>query len=474
MASKTPSAPIVAAQRMSLLLCRSAFTDRELMWGLDQRLVSKWSDRRRGRGGAGSFCARHERHPILPPPHAVRTRIEAAARALRRADRRRARRRSTADEAVAAADELGFPVVAKLSGDAIAHKTERGLVRLGLADADAVARGRDRAARGGARRTTATSRVLVAPMVRGNRELIAGLVPRPAVRPDRDARRRRHPRRGARRRRLPRRRRSTRRRRRASMIDDARHAARCSATFRGEPAVDRDALAAVLVGPRPARGRAPRRRERRPQPADRRRRRAGRRRRARGARRGTARVDRARRARRRPPSTSAPLFEPRGVLVAGASTPPRQVRLRLAAQPPRLRLRGRACSAPNREGEEVLGIQTVARHRRAARRRGRPRVRVHARPRPTPTAARLRGEGHPGRVPHLAPATARPATRAGARRGASWSRSPTSSASCSPARTARAWSRTPVAPVRADRRAVPAGRAASASPARAATSSRPS
>jgi len=39
---------------------------------------------------------------------------------------------------VAAADEIGYPVVAKLEGDAIAHKTERGLVRLGLGDAAAV------------------------------------------------------------------------------------------------------------------------------------------------------------------------------------------------------------------------------------------------------------------------------------------------------------------------------------------------
>ena len=37
-----------------------------------------------------------------------------------------------------AADELGYPVVAKLNGDAIAHKTERGLVKLCLADRSAV------------------------------------------------------------------------------------------------------------------------------------------------------------------------------------------------------------------------------------------------------------------------------------------------------------------------------------------------
>ena len=44
-----------------------------------------------------------------------------------------------AEAAVAAAEELVYPVVVKLCGDQIAHKTERGLVRLALADAEAVA-----------------------------------------------------------------------------------------------------------------------------------------------------------------------------------------------------------------------------------------------------------------------------------------------------------------------------------------------
>jgi acyl-CoA synthetase (AMP-forming)/AMP-acid ligase II len=35
-----------------------------------------------------------------------------------------------ADGAVTAADAIGYPVVVKLCGDAFAHKTERGLVRL--------------------------------------------------------------------------------------------------------------------------------------------------------------------------------------------------------------------------------------------------------------------------------------------------------------------------------------------------------
>jgi len=38
----------------------------------------------------------------------------------------------------AEAADIGFPVVVKLCGDSIAHKTERGLVKLRLGDADAV------------------------------------------------------------------------------------------------------------------------------------------------------------------------------------------------------------------------------------------------------------------------------------------------------------------------------------------------
>ena len=41
--------------------------------------------------------------------------------------------------AAAAAGGMGLPVVAKLCGDNIAHKTERGLVRLGLGTPEAVA-----------------------------------------------------------------------------------------------------------------------------------------------------------------------------------------------------------------------------------------------------------------------------------------------------------------------------------------------
>jgi succinyl-CoA synthetase beta subunit len=151
---------------------------------------------------------------------------------------------ATADEAVAAAVELGLPVVVKLCGDTIAHKTERGLVRLGVATVDAV---REAAGELLAAATVDDGAVgvLMAPMVRGTRELIAGLhrdeqfgaavmlgvggvlaealadVVFRLVPIDRDDA--------------------------ADMLDDlALHA--LLGPFRGEPAVDRDRLIDVLVG----------------------------------------------------------------------------------------------------------------------------------------------------------------------------------------------------------------------------------
>ena len=149
------------------------------------------------------------------------------------------------DGAAAAVDALGGgPMAVKLCGEHVAHKTERGLVRLGVVGAVAV---RAAAAEllAAARPEDAATGVLVAPMVRGARELIAGmvvdpqfgravmlgvggvlaeavadvvfrLVPITAL----DA---------------------------AEMIEDLA-TQKLLGPFRGEPAVDRDALVAVLVG----------------------------------------------------------------------------------------------------------------------------------------------------------------------------------------------------------------------------------
>lgn len=149
-----------------------------------------------------------------------------------------------AEAAVAAAESLGYPVVAKLNGDRIAHKTERGLVRLGLADADAVRRATTELLAAATADDGEVS-VLVAPMLRGTRELIAGLATDPQFGPTVllgvggvlaeaiadvvirlvpitpvDA---------------------------EEMIDGLATQALLGA-FRGEPAVDREALAAVLLG----------------------------------------------------------------------------------------------------------------------------------------------------------------------------------------------------------------------------------
>jgi acetyl-CoA synthetase (ADP-forming) len=151
---------------------------------------------------------------------------------------------TTVDDAVAAAVAIGLPVVLKLGGDAIAHKTERGLVRLGLGDSAAVAEAAS-SLLAAARPDDGEVHLLVAPMLRGNRELIAGLhrdpqfgmtvmlgvggilaeavadvvfrlVPITRL----DA---------------------------AEMVDDLA-TQKLLGPFRGEPAVDRDALVDVLVG----------------------------------------------------------------------------------------------------------------------------------------------------------------------------------------------------------------------------------
>jgi acetyltransferase len=86
------------------------------------------------------------------------------------------------DGAVRAAEALGFPVVVKLCGDAIAHKTERGLVRLGLADGAAV-RAASAELLALARPGDGEVELLVAEQVRGRRELLAGLVRDPQFGP---------------------------------------------------------------------------------------------------------------------------------------------------------------------------------------------------------------------------------------------------------------------------------------------------
>ena len=85
---------------------------------------------------------------------------------------------ATAAAAVAA---VGRPCALKLCGDAIAHKTERGLVRLGVTEFEAAAVAEELLAAG--RPEDGVTGVLVAEMVRGNRELIAGIARDPQFGP---------------------------------------------------------------------------------------------------------------------------------------------------------------------------------------------------------------------------------------------------------------------------------------------------
>ncbi len=150
---------------------------------------------------------------------------------------------ATPAAAAHAATTVGFPMVVKAAGDRVTHKTERGLVRLGLRTSSEV--------------ETAAAEILantgpddgavalvVAPMLHATRELIAGLHRDPVFGPcvmvgiggvlaeavadvafrlapldDSDAH---------------------------DMLDDL-HGAALLEPFRGEPAVDRDRVAAVLL-----------------------------------------------------------------------------------------------------------------------------------------------------------------------------------------------------------------------------------
>ena len=91
-------------------------------------------------------------------------------------------REALAADAAGAAEAIGFPVVLKLCGDAIAHKTERALVRLGLPDAAAV-RAAASELLAQARPDDGPVQLLVAEQVRGRRELLAGLVRDPQFEP---------------------------------------------------------------------------------------------------------------------------------------------------------------------------------------------------------------------------------------------------------------------------------------------------
>jgi len=78
---------------------------------------------------------------------------------------------TSADEAVSFANEIGYPVVLKGCGAELTHKTEKGVVRVGLKTDDDV-----REAFDAIKAVEAMDGVLVQEMVEGMRELVVGLI----------------------------------------------------------------------------------------------------------------------------------------------------------------------------------------------------------------------------------------------------------------------------------------------------------
>lgn len=79
---------------------------------------------------------------------------------------------TTVEESVSAANSIGYPVVLKASGENLPHKTELDLIRLDLKDANQV---RLACTELLSESTVPVTEVLIQPMLKGNRELLAGL-----------------------------------------------------------------------------------------------------------------------------------------------------------------------------------------------------------------------------------------------------------------------------------------------------------
>ena len=79
------------------------------------------------------------------------------------------------DDAVSAADEIGYPVAIKICADAISHKSERGMVKLNVRSSTEV-RDASTTLLGQLKPEDGQASLLVAKMESGRRELIAGVV----------------------------------------------------------------------------------------------------------------------------------------------------------------------------------------------------------------------------------------------------------------------------------------------------------
>ncbi|GGU10305.1 acetate--CoA ligase family protein [Nocardioides albus] len=82
---------------------------------------------------------------------------------------------TTAEEAAATAARLGFPSVVKILSTEVAHKSDLGLVQVGLVDADQVRAAADRILAAAERHDVTDRRLVVQPMISSDTELILGM-----------------------------------------------------------------------------------------------------------------------------------------------------------------------------------------------------------------------------------------------------------------------------------------------------------
>lgn len=78
----------------------------------------------------------------------------------------------TEDEVVSTAGEIGYPIVLKASGDELSHKTELNLIALDLRNEEEIRKAYQRLV---SHPDVPVKEVLVQQMIRGDRELVAGL-----------------------------------------------------------------------------------------------------------------------------------------------------------------------------------------------------------------------------------------------------------------------------------------------------------
>lgn len=124
--------------------------------------------------------------PAASEPAEITRAVESGARILDEVDSKallaraglrvtREREARGAEEAVAAAEELGYPVVLKLLSDEVAHKSDVGGVKLGLSDRDAVATAAEEVLGVAERLGLAERRVVVQESIEIGTELILGM-----------------------------------------------------------------------------------------------------------------------------------------------------------------------------------------------------------------------------------------------------------------------------------------------------------